>query len=64
MVFADAVAQGMPEFQMPANGRNTEYIETMWQGLDPLWVGDETDAEKVVMELVPALQAVLDLPMA
>jgi hypothetical protein len=64
VVFADALAQGMPEFQMPANGRNAEYINTMWQGLDPLWVGDETDAEEVVTKLVPALQAVLDSPMA
>lgn len=62
-VFADALAQGVKRFHMPANTRNNEYIQAMWQGLDPLWLGEETDAAKVVADLKPELQAILDAPM-
>jgi hypothetical protein len=46
--------------RMPANGRRDE-LETAWtQGMDPIWLGQEVDPNKLIDQLTPKLQAIMD----
>jgi maltose-binding protein MalE len=45
---------------LPANGRTEEIGMVFNAGLDPVFVGQDVDANKLIDELTPKLQAILD----
>jgi hypothetical protein len=46
--------------RMPANGRRDE-LETAWSaGMDPVWLGQTVDANQLIDQLTPKLQAIMD----
>ncbi len=62
-VFAKII-KDTPPLLMPANFRAVEFADALSKGMDPLFIGKETDARKVLTELEPTLQAILDKPVA
>jgi multiple sugar transport system substrate-binding protein len=45
---------------LPANGRRAE-LATQWiAGMDPVWLGQDVDSNKLIDQLTPKLQAILD----
>ena len=51
-----------PGLLLPANYRDTELADSFKKGFDNITFGKEGDAAKVVKELTPTLQAILDKP--
>jgi ABC-type glycerol-3-phosphate transport system substrate-binding protein len=46
--------------RMPVNGRRDE-LETAWSaGMDPVWLGQDVDTNKLIDQLTPKLQAIMD----
>jgi hypothetical protein len=45
---------------LPANGRTEELGTVFNAGLDPVFLGQDVDANKLMDELTPKLQAILD----
>lgn len=63
VVFAK-IMPDVPPLLMPANFRAVEFADAMKKGMDPLLIGKETDAQKVITDLAPSLQNILDKPVA
>ncbi|HEV8636714.1 MAG TPA: extracellular solute-binding protein [Chloroflexota bacterium] len=45
---------------LPANGRTEEVGQVFNAGLDPVFIGQDVDANKLIDEITPKLQAILD----
>ena len=49
---------------LPANARSNELWQTSDKLFDPLFNGEQTDADKVIKDVTPKLQAIMDKPPA
>jgi len=61
LVFAKAESVAV-KHHMLANLRDPEFQTTLEKGVDPLRFGQESDAGKVLKQLAPTLQAIVDKP--
>ena len=61
VVFTKIIAE-CPGLLLPANYRENEFSTTYQKGFDPIVFGKETDAAKVIKEMTPVLQEILDKP--
>ena len=61
VVFTKILAE-CPGLLLPANYRETELADAFAKGFDPITYGREVDASKVIKELLPTLQEIVDRP--
>ena len=51
-----------PKHNVLANFRDSEFQTTFEKALDPIEFGQQTDASKLLKEILPSLQAIVDKP--
>jgi multiple sugar transport system substrate-binding protein len=61
LVFAK-IQSSAPRHNVLANFRDSEFDATFTKAMDPLRFGQEADAAKLIKQVIPSLQAVVDKP--